>query len=167
MNLALFYDFESTGLVLFKKRSDLPEQPHIVQLAASLVDLDTKDTVQSINVIVKPEGWIIPKEASDVHGITTEHALDVGIPESKVVSLFYSMWQGRLRVGHNEQFDARIMRIALKRFTFEDQWNAWADGKAECTLKLSKPILQIPPTVKMLKAGFKTFKSHISSIFGN
>lgn len=41
MNAALFYDNETNGLPLFKEPSNHPGQPHIVQLAAVLVDLDT------------------------------------------------------------------------------------------------------------------------------
>ena len=39
MNLALFYDTETTGLPDFKAPSEAQHQPHIVQLAALLVDL--------------------------------------------------------------------------------------------------------------------------------
>lgn len=38
MNPALFFDTETTGLPLFEQPSEDPRQPHIVQLAACLVD---------------------------------------------------------------------------------------------------------------------------------
>lgn len=87
MNLALFYDTETTGLPLFKEPSEHPDQPHIVQLAACLVDLDTRKTIASMDVIVKPNGWTIPAEVSAIHGITTEHAMDVGISEAMAIEL--------------------------------------------------------------------------------
>ena len=62
MNPALFFDTETTGLPLFKEPSEHPDQPHLVQLAASLVDLDTRAVLSSIDVIVKPDGWTIPDE---------------------------------------------------------------------------------------------------------
>ena len=38
MKLAIFYDTETTGIPLFSEPSEHPGQPHIVQLAACLVD---------------------------------------------------------------------------------------------------------------------------------
>lgn len=156
MNLAIAYDTETQGLPLFSEPSEDPRQPHIVQLGACLIDLDTRQTISSMDVIIKPDGWTIPEEVSAIHGITTEKAMDVGIPEESAVAMFLALWNGRLRVGHNEQFDARILRIALKRFpavfseSLGDQWKA---GKAECTQRLSTPILKLPPTDKMKAAG--------------
>jgi DNA polymerase-3 subunit epsilon len=116
MKLALFYDTETTGLPLFKEPSEHPDQPHIVQLAACLVDLDTSNTIASMDVIIKPDGWVIPDEVSAIHGITTAHALDVGIPEELAVDMLMALWNERTRIGHNESFDARIVRIAQSRF---------------------------------------------------
>ena len=41
----------------------------------------------------------------------------------------------------------------------EEIADAWKQGKAECTAKLATPICKIPPTEKMLKAGFNKFKT--------
>lgn len=160
MNLALFYDTETTGLPLFSEPSEDPRQPHIVQIGACLVDLDTQRTLSSLDVIVRPDGWTIPDDVAAIHGITTEHAAAVGIPEALALRLFLEMWGGRLRIGHNESFDARILRIAMKRHTdphVEDEVlptsDAWKAGAAKCTQLLSTPILKLPPTEKMRKAG--------------
>lgn len=166
MNLALVYDTETTGLPDFKAPSEAPHQPHIVQLAACLVDLDTRQTISSMDVITYPDGWTIPDDVAAIHGITTEHALDVGIPEKMAVEMFMQMWRGpgRTRIAHNEQFDARILRIALKRFIDQPDEvlpisDTWKEGKSECTARLATPICQIPPTAKMVKAGFNKFKT--------
>lgn len=158
MNTAIFFDTETTGLPLFKEHSEHPSQPHIVQLAACLVDLDTRKTIASMDVIVKPDGWTISDEVAAIHGITTEHALDVGIPENVAVEMLLALWAQRTRIAHNEQFDARIVRIACMRHSpaFADPWKS---GKAECTQLLSTPILKLPPTEKMKRAGFLKPKS--------
>jgi DNA polymerase III subunit epsilon len=152
MNLALAYDTETTGLPLWKDPSEDPRQPHIVQLAAALVDLDTRATIASMDVIVKPDGWTIPDDVAAIHGITTERALQVGIDESLAVDMLLGLWEGRTRIAHNESFDARIVRIALKRFGYDAASDLWKDGKAECTQSLSTPILKLPPTEKMKQA---------------
>jgi len=159
MKLAIFFDTETTGLPLFKEPSQDPRQPHIVQLAACLVDLETRKTVASMDVIVKPEGWNIPDEVAAIHGITTERALAVGLSEVQVVDMFMCLWSGRTRIAHNQQFDARILRIALLRHFGEGVAERWTHGDAMCTQILATPIVKAPPTEKMLAAGRTHFKS--------
>lgn len=160
MNLAFFYDTETTGLPLFKEPSEHPDQPHIVQLAGALVNMDSRDIIASMDVIVRPDGWEIPDEVAAVHGITTEHARAVGVPESLAVSLFLELWGGHLRIAHNEAFDARIVRIAQHRAgDLETELDAWKNGTAECTARLATPIVKCPPTAKMLAAGHTHYKT--------
>lgn len=156
MSLLFFYDFETTGLPDFAAPSDAEHQPHIVQAAAALVDAETRKTIASLDLISCPDGWEIPEEVAKVHGITTEHARRVGIAEEAIVHAMFRMWrQADLRVAHNQQFDARIMRIALKRFGFgiEQAADMWKAGNAACTARLATPILKLPPTERMVAAG--------------
>lgn len=162
MNTALFYDTETTGLPLFEAPSEHPDQPHIVQLAAVLVDLDTRKTISSMDVIVRPNGWVIPNEVSDIHGITTELATEVGIPEDMALDTFCMLWGGRNRIAHNESFDARIIRIAKKRYHDQRDPNLvikpsdeWKMSRAECTARMATPIMKLPPTERMLAVGRK------------
>lgn len=158
-SLGLFYDTETNGLPLWGQPSEHPDQPHIVQLAALLVDMDTREVVDQMDVIVKPDGWVIPDDVANIHGITTERALDVGIPEDQAIEQFLAMWAHRLRIAHNESFDMRLVRIACKRFrdpkepdaapAFSDVWKA---GRAACTQLIATPILKLPPTEKMKAA---------------
>lgn len=160
MNLAIFFDTETQGLPRFSDPSEHPGQPHIVQLAAALVDLDTRKTISSMDVIVKPDGWTIPDEVAAVHGITTEMAGDLGVPEHEALDMFMGLWKGRTRIAHNETFDARIIRIAQHRFCFgPPQLDEWSRGAAECTAKLATPILKLPPTAKMRAAGRNHYKT--------
>lgn len=159
-NLGFFYDTETSGLPKFGMPSEHPDQPHIVQLAAALVDLDSREIVASLDLIVRPDGWTIPDEVAAVHGITTEHAVAVGVPESLALSMFLELWRGRTRIAHNEQFDARIVRIAQHRAgELEADLEAWKNGTAECTARLATPIVKAPPTAKMLAAGRTHYKT--------
>lgn len=156
MSTALFYDTETTGLPLFNEPSEDPRQPHIAQLGARLVDLDTRKVISTIDVIIRPDGWEIPDDVAKVHGITTERAHEVGVSELVAIHLLTELWShAAVRIAHNETFDARIVRIALKRFSDEvlpdpDHWKA---GAAECTAVMSTPICKLPPTAKMIAAG--------------
>lgn len=160
---ALFYDTETTGLPLWNEPSEHPRQPHICQLAALLVDLDSRKTLASIDLTIAPDGWEIPEEVTKIHGITMAHALAVGMHEPLALQVFFELWRScDVRIGHNESFDARMLRIACHRYGDQhrianpDEWKA---GKAECTQLLATPILKLPPTEKMLAAGFNKPKS--------
>lgn len=137
MSLLLFYDTETTGLPLWDQPSDDPRQPHLVQVAAALVDADTRKEVASINLTVIPEGDIEPG-AFEVHGITAEHARACGVSEATAVQVLLELWQqASARVGHVESFDARILRIALKRHN-PAMADLWKEGTAICTHKAAK-----------------------------
>lgn len=163
MRRAFFYDSETTGLPLFKEPSEHPDQPHIVQLAGLLVDLDTRETLASMDVIVRPDGWTIPDDVAAIHGITTEMASDLGVPEAVAIEMLLNLASNApVRIGHNEPFDARIVRIGMKRY-IDPRFSAapsapsdtWKAGQSECTALLTRSICQLPPTAKM-KGGFKT-----------
>ncbi|WP_454703417.1 3'-5' exonuclease [Achromobacter pestifer] len=159
-NLGLFYDTETSGLPKFGLPSEHPDQPHLVQLAGALVDLDSREILASLDVIVRPEGWTIPDEVAAVHGITTERAAAVGVPESLALSMFMELWGRRKRIAHNEQFDARIIRIAQHRAgELETDLDAWKNGATECTARLATPIVKAPPTAKMIAAGRTHYKT--------
>lgn len=159
---ALIYDTETSGIPLFNEPSEDPRQPHIVQLGALLVDLDTSRVISTLDLVIRPDGWEIPEDVAAIHGITTEHAYDVGVSESLATEMLLELWaRSQVRIGHNESFDARMVRIALFRFEpalgqDPDQWKA---GKAECTQRMATPILKLPPTEKMRAAGRFHYKS--------
>lgn len=162
MNPALFFDTETTGLPLFEQPSEDPRQPHIVQLAACLVDLDTRDTIASIDVIVRPDGWTIPDETASVHGITTDHAQRFGVSEWMAVGMLLELWneaEPRARIAHNETFDARILRIALMRYADAGLADRWKAAPAKCTAKMATPVMKLPPTERMRAAGRNHFKT--------
>jgi len=169
MNI-LVYDTETQCLPQFNLPSEHPDQPHIVEIACTLFN-DYGVELGRFQSIVKPDGWIIPDDVAAIHGITTERAMDEGVDESKVLAEFLDMHvQCDLRVAHNETFDQRIARIAIKRFwridepaitaahrdTYADQFKAFP---AFCTMNASKPILNLPPTEKMLAKRMKGPKS--------
>lgn len=153
-------DTETTGLPDWKSPSDAPHQPHLVQLAMVLIDDDGAER-NSVSVIIKPDGWTIPPEVSAIHGITHELAMAVGIPEKVAVQLFVSMVYdtGATVVCHNEPFDSRLMRIAMLRAGISKEKIDAKAYKTFCTMQAATPIVNLPPTAKMLAAGFNKPKS--------
>jgi DNA polymerase-3 subunit epsilon len=143
--MLLFLDCETTGLADFNKRARDPSQPHMVQMAAILTD-DLGGALEEHNVLIKPDGWKIPKEASDVHKITDEIAA-IGIAEKHAAEILLAMIRkSQLLVGHNIQFDKFIARIAMRRFeliTDEDDV-AWKAMPTFCTMRQMTDICRLP-----------------------
>ena len=156
----LFFDAESTGIPHFKLPSDDESQPRIVELCG-LRYSERGELVGKVALIVKPEGWEIPQETIDVHGITNEHATAHGSPEVFVLAAFMALYEGcALRVGHNRNFDDRIVRTALMRHAGRDQADAFKALPGECTAMLARPLCMLPATEAMKKTNFKnSFKT--------
>jgi len=145
MTKVIFYDTETQGIPLWKQPSGHPDQPHIVQLGACLVDVDTRKVLSTLDVMVRPDGWLIPDEVAAIHGITTEMAADLGVPESLAVEMLLDMVGSRTRIAHNESFDARIVRIACMRH-FEGQIRHGAHTLALGSLRQA-PVAVLQPGV--------------------
>jgi len=143
--LILPFDTETTGIPDWKTPSGGENQPHIVQLAAHLVDEDTREIKETMNVIIKPDGWSWDSddEAFKTHGITMEQARDQGIPEPEALGMFLDMWEKcDTRIAFNTTFDNRIIRIAIKRYLEEErEAEKWKAGKYFCTMINAKKIM--------------------------
>lgn len=141
-NLILGFDTETTGLPIWGKPSGDDIQPHMVSISAGLFDDDTEQLLQSMNVIIKPNEWEIPQETIDVHGITFEQAMDVGVTEETALNMFLELWGGRTRVAYGSTFDNRIIRIATKRYCSDliiDEWKQGSQGEEwKCMMIKSK-----------------------------
>lgn len=162
MQTALFYDTETTGVPVWNSPSEDPCQPHIIQIAAELCDESNGKTIDQLCVLVQPDGWEIPDEIVQLTGITNERAARDGVPIQDAMRTFLALWRkATFRIGHNESFDMRMVRIEMMRQLdhddpFHDQWKG---APAFCTQSKSTKIVNLPPTEKMLAAGRKTPKS--------
>ena len=76
----LFFDTETTGLPKNWKApvSDTSNWPRLVQLAY-LTFSETGVLQKAVDYVVKPEGFSIPADASQIHGITTARANSTGV----------------------------------------------------------------------------------------
>ncbi len=140
----LAFDTETTGI----------NNPRLVKLGAVLIEItdDGPREHSLVSLIVRPSGYEIPEEAARVHGISTEMALAVGVPLTVAISALTHLWaNAELRVAHNLEFDDKVVDGAM-----------YALGRAStlprppgvCTKELAAPVLNLPPTARMLAAGY-------------
>ena len=118
----LIFDTETTGL---PKRWDAPltdaeNWPRCVQIAWQLHDAQGK-CVEHQEFLIQPDGYTIPYDSEQVHGISTELAAAEGIPLKKALELFSQTLQKTQFVGgHNVGFDLNIMGAEYLRVSNEN-----------------------------------------------
>ncbi len=112
----LFIDTETTGLPKVRKASykDTTNWPRLVQVAWILSD-ENFNIISKNSFIIKPT-FIIPFEASLVHKITTDKALNLGSPIESVLQLLQNEINDCSNiVAHNLQFDLNVIACELYR----------------------------------------------------
>lgn len=148
--MILVFDTETGGFPQTSLPHDHPAQPELVQLGCVLCEVDGTERA-SLELIVKPEGYVIPKAAADVHGITTEIAGGCGVPLVMAVACFAQLAKlADTVVAYNLPFDERIMATAsarAKRLTELPM-------KRVCTMEMATPVLSLPPTERMKATGY-------------
>ncbi|WP_109095358.1 3'-5' exonuclease [Azospirillum sp. TSH64] len=149
MPRVLAFDTETT--------SKYPNEAHVVELAAVLYDADGRER-SVLDLIIRPDGYTIPAETTAIHGISTELALEVGVPHAFAASVFNALCdQADVLVAHNLQYDLPVMERLYRLLGKPHRM----PGKTArfCTKVWSTDIVQVPPTEKMKAAGRHHWKS--------
>jgi exonuclease RNase T and DNA polymerase III len=119
----LFFDTETTGIPKDYKApcTNTDNWPRLIQLGWLLTDAEGRILSEG-NHIVRPDGFEIPKAASDVHGITTEFALENGKPLLDVIFAFGAdLNQAECVIGHNLGYDLHIVGAEYVRLGYDSR----------------------------------------------
>lgn len=138
-----FFDTETTGLPRNRRAavSDLPNWPRVVQLAWLLVD-EQGNELHSAEYLIKPDGFVIPASASNIHGITTDVALQNGVELLPVLnSLAPVIQQSKVLIAHNLEFDEKILGAEFLRAKLP---NPLTSKRRQCTMQASTDYCRIP-----------------------
>jgi DNA polymerase III subunit epsilon len=153
-NVYIFFDTETTGLCNNKLPASDPGQPHICQLGAILTDQNGRVKAE-VNLLVRPEGWVIPQAASDIHGITQYDADAYGLSIKGILTIFNRLLiKAEKLIAHNIRFDLFMLEIECARTGISLE----LPHQYACTMEDSRDILKIPPTQKMAACGMTEFK---------
>jgi len=117
----LIFDTETTGLP--KKWNapvtDVDNWPRCVQLAWQLHD-ELGELIEHQDFLIKPEGYNIPYDAEQIHGISTRLAEEQGEDLNKVLHSFNeALAKAKFIVGQNLNFDINIMGSEFYRSGIE------------------------------------------------
>jgi DNA polymerase III epsilon subunit-like protein len=146
----LFFDVETTGLPPkgAKYDTDYIDFPYIVQIAWQLC-YDDKKVVSEANHIVAPNGWKIPEDSIEIHGITNEKAIDTGIDLKDALRRFIIDSQKADKiVAHNVYFDTSVIKACMLKLEID----AEIGNKA---LSKEKRICTMMKTIKFVEARYR------------
>ena len=143
MDRILYFDTETTGVPLNYKApsSDTNNWPRLVQLAWILTD-EEGTRIHTGNLVIKPDGFVIPADATKVHGITTQRAKEEGVPLAEAIEQFKAdLDMATYIVGHNIEFDKKIVGAEMIRLGMKDDLEK---KKSYCTMQSSIDFCKIP-----------------------
>ncbi len=138
----LFFDTETTGLPKNWKVpvSDLDNWPRMIQIAWILCD-EQGNRIEADDFIIQPENFTIPVEASRVHGISTEKAIEEGVKLEDVLQKFNAVVErADYIVAHNISFDEKIVGAEFLRKQIPSDFNY---KKQLCTMQAATNYCKI------------------------
>ena len=162
INDVLFLDCETTGIpdLAAKWDVDFMQYPHVVQMA----------WIHGCKVeshIIRPDGWEIPDESVEIHGITNEYAKEHGEPFASVVDMFVrDCHEAGLICGHNIHFDTSIIKANILRelgreyYDASDVETALYKGKRIDTMRSTMKWVDARNSWGKLKFPGETFQAH-------
>lgn len=148
----IVFDTETTGKALSFSApvNDFKNWPRMVQIAWKVFDKNGVET-DSQNLIIKPQGFIIPDEAIAIHRITNEIAKEKGIPLRVALEKFANaIKNNKYLIAHNITFDENVVGCEFLR---EGMRNCIPDIQHIDTMKLTTEFMAIPATKG--RSGFK------------
>ncbi len=140
----LFFDTETTGMPddFDAPVTDTDNWPRVVQIAWAHVSTDPNAIDSTLSYIIRPDGFIIPANVAEVHGITTERAFAEGYPRGKVLEAFSkAVGVSDVLVAHNMSFDLPVVGAELVRLRGK---NMLQDVPTICTKEVSTNFCKIP-----------------------
>ena len=148
--LILCYDTETTGIIRGNDYAH-PGNPFLASIAALLYDTTAHKVISSLNAMIQPDGWTMPKEAGAINGLSTKYLNTIGVSISIVLPTFVALVsKADLIVAHNVDFDTKIILAALWRRLLEEGRTEeevhaliknWPYFPTFCTMKESKDIV--------------------------
>ena len=121
----LIFDTETTGLPRNWNApyTDTDNWPRCVQIAWQLHDENGK-VIEHQDYLIKPDGFNIPFDSERIHGISTELAIEQGVPILEVLEkLNLALKKAKFVIGHNVGFDLNVMGCEFHRYSVETELN--------------------------------------------
>lgn len=134
-------DTETSGLFDFSKPADAEGQPRLAHLAMIFVDENLQEE-SIVDLLVKPDGWMMPPEVAAINHLPNELLLEKGLPVAHVLQAYTdAVDRGLIIVAFNSQYDTKIMRGELRRAGMDDRFERTPNI---CVMRALTNICKIP-----------------------
>jgi len=162
--IALVVDTETTGLPQrppwgsctdpVPQDLEMYDGVRIVSIAWIVRDLGSGADLGEGYYVVKPEGFVVPLEATEVHGITHAYAEEHGKPLGWVLDRLKEDVERHgagLLVAHNLAFDIRVIKSELYRADRMDVMKAIKGMQPICTMRRSRVVMRCDKMPKLVE----------------
>ena len=159
----LVLDVETNGLPDFKAPSSAQHQARVASIGFMLCTPDGR-ALRTWYGVIKPVGWTLPRQLEAMLGFD-QALLDLyGHDIQSTMDYLFNMVGGWRRpltfVAHNLPFDQKLLRIESERAGMRGRYETLIQPMPTfCTMLGSVHVLKLPPTPKMVAAGFRKPKS--------
>lgn len=156
-------DTETNGLHDFSKPADASGQPRLASIAILLADINWKglDPSQELaeagvksstelrltcyqeeNFLIRPDGWEMKPEATQINGLTTEHLIKNGVPVMDALDYYSRLIRdGFIVTAFNAQFDTKVMRGELRLAGMPDLFEVTPNV---CLMRACTNVCRVP-----------------------
>lgn len=143
----LIFDAETTGLPAkgAKWENDFADFPNLVSLSWIFQGVEK-------NYIIYPDGWDIPADATEIHGITTQYAIEHGTKIDVVLADFAEdILRAALVAAHNIYFDSSMVKSNVLKHLGKEFYDEY---RIEEGLHKGKRVDTMMKTIKFVAAPF-------------
>ncbi len=140
----IIFDTETTGLPRNWKApiTDTNNWPRVVQIAWQLHN-EKGELIENKDYLIAPDGYDIPYDSEQIHGISTELAKSQGVPLEQALKEFnLALTQAKFVVGQNVKFDTNVTGCEFYRLGLATPMNDM-DVLDTCT-ETTANLCQIP-----------------------
>lgn len=159
--MEIVVDTESTGLtrLSFANKLNYKQWPRMVQIAWAIVDDGAIINRQSL--LIQPADYAIPAGATQIHGITQQHAIKHGVPINAALhELNEAFAQCERIIAHNINFDIGIIESEALRHSVQ----MGIPAKRICTVHLGRQYLMRAQGIK--RGGYPKLAQLYESLLG-
>lgn len=146
--MEFFFDTETTGLPTrkgnrFSSFKDLECYNSARIVSISWIITQQQKVVGQAYYVIKPDCFEIPKEATNIHGISTEEATKSGCPIQTVFDQLLSVLPNcSTMVAHNIDFDINVLKSEVHRYKQTKLLEILSEKNMVCTMKKGKEVLK-------------------------
>jgi DNA polymerase III epsilon subunit-like protein len=152
----IIVDLETTGLPIgprFHENLQTYNKCRVVSIAWIVLNDDLNE-VDRQYYLVHPDNFIIPKDSTRIHGITTDEAIEKGIDIKLALNkMLDSMRMHGVHtiVAHNINFDINVLKSEMFRYDMHAEIDEISKMDVYCTMFYGRKLFKLSKVPKLIE----------------